>query len=66
MYHYFKCYVVQANNQVWTKKLARQCHDAGLMVLLVGLNQPPIRIGAMRVLMSSTSMDKPCVLEECK
>lgn len=55
----------QANNCVWTKGLARQCHDSGLMSLLVGTCQPPMRLGAMRVMMSSTSMGKLCVLEDC-
>ena len=57
---------MQANNKVWTKELLKQCHDSGLSILLVGTHQPPIRLGAARLIMNSKSMDTPCVFEDCQ
>jgi hypothetical protein len=56
----------QDNGEVWTKQLALQCKDAGLATLLVGLHQPPMRIGALRVMMRNACLNMACVDESCK
>lgn len=35
-------------------------------MMVVGLYQPPMRVGALRLAHNSTSMDKECVYEQCK
>lgn len=46
--------------------MARECQSAGLGVLMVGLHQPPMRLGALRVLHSCQALDKACLFEDCK
>lgn len=60
------CACLQDNNKEWNKQLALECSKAGLRVLLVGAHQPPLRIGALRVLMAKTGLEKPCVCEQCR
>ena len=57
---------LQENQCQWTRELARECQDGALMLMLVGVNEPPKRIGGLRVLMNSSSLDNTCVLEDCK
>lgn len=56
----------QANGEVWTVELAKDCQAVAVQYLLGGVDQPPLRLGALRVMMSSTSLGMPCVMESCK
>ena len=53
---------MQAAGRVWCAELARQCHDAGLRVLVAGVHQPPMRVGALRVTHSCKALKDPCIL----
>jgi hypothetical protein len=59
---------VQDNGCKWTKSLAHECQQCVLSMMVVGLYQPPMRVGALRVLhnSASTKSQRPCVCEECK
>lgn len=35
-------------------------------MMVVGLYQPPMRVGAMRLIHNTTSLNKECVYENCK
>lgn len=52
--------------QSWSLDLARQCHDAGLRMLVVGCHQPPLRVGALRVVHSHSHLHPPCLFEGCR
>lgn len=57
--------LLQEAEEQWTFRLARQCHDAALGLLVVGVYQPPLRVGALRVVHSCKALDKPCIYECC-
>ena len=63
--HTSACCNMQANEYVWSIDLAKQCQIAVLMDMAVGLHQPPIRIGALRVLHHYGSKEEECVYEDC-
>ncbi len=57
---------LQDNDYKWSPKLAQWCQTAVLRILLCGLYQPPVRAGALRVLMSNSQILEDCVCEKCK
>lgn len=57
--------MLQAKGCTFTHDLARQCQECVMRVMLVGLYQPPIRIGPLRVLHFKEST-AACQLEECQ
>lgn len=53
----------------WTSELAGECKTCVLRLLLSGYFQPPIRSGALRVLIGWEHPDEPhsaCMAEDCK
>ena len=57
--------MLQGGGQVWTKQLVKECQLCVLRLLLVGLYQPPIRMGALRLLHRDGS-DASCVHTDCR
>lgn len=53
--------VVQEGGRRWTKGLARSCAKCVLRALMVGLHQPPMRLGSLQALHNCSSLEKPCV-----
>lgn len=60
-------HVMQENGREWFKELAQECLTIGQGLLASGWGQPPMRLGAMRVM---HKFDKrqgiPCCYEKCK
>lgn len=60
---------LQKNKGKWNKELARECQEIVLAMLVVGLFQPPMRVGALRLLHNYTSSHNSkdhCLFEHCK
>lgn len=57
---------LEANQGEWTLSLARECHDCVLRMLVVGVHQPPMRVGALRLLHNQGALEEPCISEECR
>lgn len=53
---------------MWTWELAKECQECVLSMLVVGIYQPPMRLGALRLIHKSTSIKSngTCVFEWCK
>lgn len=59
----------QKNKGKWNKELARECQEIVLAMMVVGLYQPPMRVGALRLIHNYTSSHNPkdhCLFEHCK
>jgi hypothetical protein len=57
---------MQDNNCIMTRHLAQRCQVVVLRLLLCGAYQPPLRAGALRVLMARSQWGQDCVCEKCK
>lgn len=60
---------MKGNNGQWTTNLAREGMESVLSLMVVGIHQPPMRIGCLRLLHNPKSMeerDDVCAYEHCK
>ena len=48
---------------MWTWALYKECAQCVLRACMVGLYQPPMRLGSLRCMHNCSSLDEPCV--EC-
>lgn len=59
----------QGHKGKWNKELARECQELVLAMMVVGIYQPPMRVGALRLIHNYTSSHNPkdhCLFEHCK
>lgn len=57
---------VQFQDGEWTVNLARECQTCVLRAMVVGLWQPPLRMGALRLLHRVGRHGALCAFEDCK
>ena len=59
---------VKKHKGKWSPELVKECQESVLSMLVVGVHQPPMRVGALRVLLNSSSTKRgdPCAFEACK
>lgn len=62
-----QCACMQSHKEKWSTSLAKECQECVLAMLVVGLYQPPLRVGALRVLHSFQAMKEciKCTYEHC-
>lgn len=54
-------HAMQKNGRQWNKELARYCAKCVLRALMVGLHQPPMRLGSLQALHTCASLKEACV-----